>query len=154
MITNEVCKYNEQLIEKYPWLLPRNVWTDEIAEDYDFSYTLLDDMPTGWRVAFGEKMCAEIQAALEKMKDKNAVNQFRVVQIKEKFGQLRFYTNFYTKEIDEVIDKYTELSGTTCITCGEKATRISTGWISPFCDACADNIKGKTIPIEEFFSNP
>ena len=30
---------NKELIKKYPFLLPRNVWTDKVPEDYDYSYT-------------------------------------------------------------------------------------------------------------------
>lgn len=47
-------EYNKQLVEKYPFLLPRNRWTGKVQEDYDYSYTELDGMPDGWRKAFGE----------------------------------------------------------------------------------------------------
>ena len=47
-------EYNKQLCEKYPFLLPRNRWTGLVHPDYDYSYTELDAMPTGWRKAFGE----------------------------------------------------------------------------------------------------
>ena len=35
--------------------MPRNRWTGEVPEDYDYSYTELDSMPDGWRKAFGEQ---------------------------------------------------------------------------------------------------
>lgn len=144
-------EYNKQLIEKYPWLLPRNVWTDKIPEDYDYSYTLLDEFPTGWHIAFGKQMCADVQRELDKLKPETAAD-FRVVQIKEKFGSLRFYTNWVTEGIDEVIRQYENLSERTCIHCGEPATKISTGWISPWCDDCATYIHDNTMPINEYFS--
>lgn len=28
----------KQLVERYPYLLPRNVWTDKVPEDYDYTY--------------------------------------------------------------------------------------------------------------------
>ena len=39
-----------------------------------------------------------------------------------------------SKEVYEIIKKYENLSRNTCISCGEPATKISDGWISPFCD--------------------
>lgn len=141
-------EHNKELIEKYPWLLPRNRWTGEVVKDYDYSYTELDDIPDGWRIAFGKQFCADIQRELDKLKPETAAD-FRVLQTKEKFGQLRFYTNWVTEGIDEVIRRYENLSEHTCIRCGAPATKISTGWISPWCDKCADD---ECIPIGEFYS--
>ena len=53
--------HNYWLCYKYPWLIPHNRWTDEEIEDFDFSYTELDGMPEGWKKAFGEQICEEIQ---------------------------------------------------------------------------------------------
>ncbi len=36
---------NQKLIERFPFLMPRNRWTGEVPEDYDYSYTELDSMP-------------------------------------------------------------------------------------------------------------
>ncbi len=44
---------NQKLIERFPFLIPRNRWTGKVPEDYDYSYTELDSMPDGWRKAFG-----------------------------------------------------------------------------------------------------
>lgn len=143
-------EHNKELIEKYPWLLPRNCWTGEVVENYDYSFTELDDMPVGWRIAFGEQFCADIQHELDKLKSEAAAD-FRVLQIKEKFGQLRFYTNWVTEGIDEVIRRYENLSERTCIQCGAPATKITTGWISPFCDKCAEKFHGNTVDIDEFY---
>lgn len=149
MVIEEIRKYNKQLIAKYPWLLPRNVWTDEIVKDYDYSYTLLDDMPDGWRAAFGEQMCEEIQQVLNKFSSEVA-EKFRITQIKEKFGGLRFYTNWSTVEIDKIIDKYENISYSTCIRCGSPAKWITKGWISPFCDNCKPD--ENCVEIEKFYT--
>lgn len=139
---------NKQLCETYPFLLPHNRWTDDVSEDFDYSYTELDDMPDGWRQAFGLQMCDELKNVLEKI---DKINEFRIVQIKEKFGELRFYTNWIDDDIDKIIDKYTELSRRTCICCGKPATQITTGWISPFCDDCVKDIRDNFIPIDEYY---
>ena len=143
---------NKELIEKYPWLLPRNRWTGEVIKDYDYSFTELDDMPDGWRIAFGEQFCADIQHELDKLKPETAAD-FRIIQTKEKFGQLRFYTNWVTESLDEVIRRYENLSERTCIKCGAPATKITTGWISPFCDKCAEVYHENVIDINEFYND-
>ena len=140
---------NKELIEKYPWLLPRNRWTDKEIEDYDYSWTELDAMPEGWREAFGEQMCEEIQKVLEKA---NYVDKYRILQIKEKCGYLHWYSGGIPIEIKDeyqvIIKKYEKLSERTCLRCGAPATLVSTGWISPWCDKCAEKIHDHFEPIE------
>ena len=41
-------------------------------------------------------------------------------------------------KISDIINKYTELSYRTCCVCGKPATKISRGWICPYCDDCFD----------------
>lgn len=122
---------NKELIEKYPFLLPRNRFTGEIPEDYDYSWTELDAMSDGWRKAFGIDMCEEIRIALG-----DYVEKYRITQIKEKYGELRWYDFGAPEGVEEIINKYTKLSRKTCIICGKPATRVSIGWIMPFCDEC------------------
>lgn len=148
MVIEEIRKYNKQLIAKYPWLLPRNRWTGEVVDNYDYSYTELDDMPDGWRAAFGEQMCEEIQQALNMM-ESDIADTFRIMQIKEKYGSLCFYTNWLTDQIREIIYKYEKLSAHICISCGAPATKMSTGWISPYCDKCAEKIHDNFVEISQ-----
>jgi len=125
---------NKKLCKKYPFLIVKNRWTGQISENYDYSYTEIDAMPNGWFKAFGMQMVEELNSAL----GKNAKKYF-VTQIKEKYGSLRWYDNGCTKEGYEVIKKYQRLSEVTCITCGQPATKISSGWISPYCDEHFDD---------------
>ena len=202
--------FNKELINKYPWLLPRNRWTGEVVTGYSYDYTELDSMPNGWRVAFGDQMIEEIHQQLVKF---DFVDKFRIAQIKEKWGGLRFYyeatpvgklsedyTSFTRKgnetlkvdwdvenyclredysehyisyfdrdkagmtseEIDEynkdaihhyrlykilekctiqdIIEKYENLSFNICIGCGKPAEWVSKGWVSPFCTGCANKM--------------
>lgn len=144
---------NKKLCEKYPFLIPRNRWTGEVVEDYDYSYTELDAMPDGWRKVFGEQMCEEIQNELNKLSEEDKL-KYRILQIKEKYGYLRWYSNWHTDEIAKIITKYEELSERTCIKCGAPATKISLGWISPWCDECAKEVTkcDRLISIEDYFS--
>ena len=145
-------EYNKQLIEKYPFLMPYNVWTGKIDEDYDYEYTWLDDMPDGWRKAFGEQMCQEIKDALLE-EGEQILMDYRIDQIKEKYGYLCWYDSWTTKKVQDIICKYEDLSARTCISCGKPATKISRGWICPWCDDCASEKLEDYIPISEFYNN-
>ena len=73
---------NKELIEKYPWLQIRNVWTGELVEPEDYEFTWLDDLPNGWRKAFGLQMVKELDKILRKA---NFQNDYQIVQIKDKW---------------------------------------------------------------------
>ena len=65
---------NKKLVEEYPFLLPRMLSTDTISDDYDYQYTLFDDIPSGWREEFGIEMCEEIKKVLEKYGKENIIS--------------------------------------------------------------------------------
>jgi hypothetical protein len=104
--------------------------TAEVHPDYDYSYTELDSMPTGWRKAFGLQMCDEIKEALG-----DQLHDYRITDIKEKYGSLRWYDAGANESVYNVISKYEKISAITCISCGDPATKVTKGWISPYCDA-------------------
>ena len=142
---------NKELIDRYPFLIPRNVFTDKVVIDLEadeIEYTLLDEMPKGWRIAFGEQMCEEIREVLIKY---DYLNEYRIVQIKEKFGGLRWYDDGAPKEVFDIINKYEDISYTTCIQCGKPATLITKGWISPFCDDCAKSTRAYELYGKDYF---
>ena len=71
---------NKELLDKYPWLTPSNRFSGKLITDcagpdgetgywpgapdehpdYNYEYTELDNMPKGWRAAFGMDMCEEL----------------------------------------------------------------------------------------------
>ena len=109
-------------------------WIDEKILDNIFilpTHTELDAMPCGWRKAFGIQMCKDLRKQLWK---EGNLFKYRITQIKEKWGVLCWYNETASKEVYEIIKKYEKLSRNTCIVCGEPATKISDGWISPYCD--------------------
>lgn len=107
-ISQERKDYNKQLCERYPFLIPSNRFSGikiteaqnggywpgdpEAIPEYDYEYTELDSMPDGWRKAFGEQMCEELKNELLKF---NYLDKYRITQIKEKFGTLRWYDEGY-----------------------------------------------------------
>lgn len=141
---------NKKIIEQYPFLLPRNRWTGAYPTDFDFSFTVLDALPDGWRTAFGEEICKEI---MEELVLNNCVDEYRITQIKEKYGELHWYAHGGTERIHrEIVPKYEIMSRRICLICGRPATLISTGWIAPWCSVCADKTPNlQFIDIDEFY---
>ena len=41
------------------------------------------------------------------------------LQVKEKYGSLRFYLSYYSEELDEIIQRVESQSACTCETCGK-----------------------------------
>ena len=99
------------------------------------SYTELDAMEPGWKKAFGIQMCKELKQELKKHK---FLYKYRIFQIKEKWGYLHWYDSGHPKDskIYDIIHKYEQISAKTCGECGKPATKISKGWIYPYCDDC------------------
>lgn len=141
-------EYNKNLLEKYPWLTPYNVWTGKLNEDYDYDHTWADCIPEGWRLTFGDQMIEELSQLLKKY---NIEKDYSIVEIKEKFGGLRWYDNGFPKEGYEEymnwIHKYEDLSFKTCISCGKPAIGYTRGWIIPLCKECMED--QKYDPIED-----
>ena len=100
------------------------------------------EMPLGWEKAFGKKMCRELNDLLKKA---NFENDYRLVQVKEKYAQLRWYDNgvpeSISKEYDELIKHYEDLSEKTCQGCGGEATlKKCAGWYVALCDKCEEEM--------------
>ena len=131
---------NKKLLKKYPWLTPNDWWFRRLTpRQHKYDFTLLDEIPRGWKLAFGESFTAELDAVLlsEQIKD-----QFYLEQVKEKYGQLTIYYRPCNDKIDQVIDKYSYLSENICLVCGRPDVPITEdGWICPLCKKCFDNDK-------------
>lgn len=57
------------------------------------------------------------------------------VQVKEKFGTLRFYMSFSTQEMDKDISEAEDESERTCETCGKPgALRDDLSWLKTLCE--------------------
>jgi len=109
-------KKTDELLRKYPKVFSNS---PEIYR-YGFShgdgwYDLIDDL------------CREL-SKLDLPKD------FRVQQIKEKFGGLRFYVAPETDEVRELISRFERLSYEVCEACGEPGEERKTKWIRTLCD--------------------
>lgn len=100
-------------------------------------YNELDAMDNGWKKNFGIDFCKDLKKAI--LKDggwKYMITKFRIMQIKEKYGVLVVYPNYYTENVQNVLNSYEELSQHVCINCGKEATKRTLSYICPYCDGC------------------
>ncbi len=132
-----------KLEPKYKWLRPRNRFSDELVYREDGSpWSEIEALPEGWYIAFGEKMIDELNDLLVKY---DFVDKYRITQIKEKYGGLRWYDNGFPeagiKEYYAWLNKYELLSEKTCMVCGKKGKLRGGHWVMPLCDEHAKPIK-------------
>ena len=64
---------------------------------------------------------------------------YQIIEMKEKWGEMRVISecnNEYREQIDDIEQYYQGVSATLCCKCGKPATKLSRGWILPWCDEC------------------
>lgn len=148
MTQEEIIKKNKDLCKKYPFLLPRNDFTDKVPDDYDYSYTEIDAIPEGWQIAFGDMLIKELGDSLRRTGNHKS---FRFDQIKEKWGSLRIYHHGGNDKSERIIEKYSTLSENICMLCGKPDVYMTNrGWLYPCCKECWENNERHTnIPYED-----
>lgn len=108
---------NSDLLEKYPKLL-KGVSYIECGDGW---YNLLDNL------------CKVISHHIKKLPEE-IVDEIYAVQIKEKFGTLRFYMNQETPFISGAIDLADSMSSSICEECGLPGRSTNKGWIKVLCE--------------------
>ena len=105
-------------------------------------------LPDGWLKAFGIQMCEEISAVLPPQDGFGEYERYRILEVKEKYGQLRWFdAGEGSTEARKIVSKYERLSEHTYVECGKPATRMSTHWICPYCNDCGPEYE-KYVEIE------
>ena len=85
-------------------------------------------------------MSKKLEALILEMPEKERQN-YKAVQIKEKFGGLRVYLFSETKEMEEIISEAEKLCDITCEKCGAEGRFRSKGWCIVLCDNCDNQTK-------------
>lgn len=67
-------------------------------------------------------------------------DDYYAVQVKEKFGGLRFYMNMETEEMGRAIEEAEGRSIITCEVCGVPGRRTGRGWVKTLCETHAEVI--------------
>jgi hypothetical protein len=101
----------------------------------EIEYDVLCELPIGWTKRFGVSMLGGLNEVIKN----HGIQNYKVLQVKEKFGQLRWYDSGVPDraKIDyyKWLGKYEALSEKTCQTCGKAGKeRTIGGWISILCD--------------------
>lgn len=93
----------------------------------------------------------QIQQALTSDRDKDEFDVPYVVQVKEKFGTLRFYCwCFQSHAIDAVISRMEEDSESICEDCGKPGElRMDIGWYSTLCDTHHQESRDRVYALEK-----
>ena len=140
-ITDEKMK---ELLEKYPFLVYRNVFSDEKCfdekKDLEINYYKEWD-GYGWE-GIWKKYLEKLFELYDNKWSEETKKHFQFTEIKEKYGQLRIYTSFTDTE-ENLESKAEMLSEWTCMKCGKQPRDsrgrhiIWRGWIGNYCKDCA-----------------
>lgn len=117
----------------------------EIPNDCLKKYTIIQPDPTlrnnlmafGFEIGEGwMSLVIELLDKIQHLVDNNPeYSDLQILQIKEKYSQLRVYLNYYYKEIEDLIDEYEEKSAYICEVCGDEGIiRDLHGWYTTLCD--------------------
>lgn len=131
-----------KMLKKYPWFV-YEAWRCEPKKRIKYpnqskwrepeKFCAMDIGTLGWEIAFGEMMRNDLDAEIKK----SNLKDFVVEQIKEKYGELRFYYRGGNAKTDEIISAYSHLSSNICVRCGKPdVTSSKRGWIVPMCKKC------------------
>lgn len=122
------------LIEKYPHLFPENFYFE--CEDgwYDILSSLL------WRIKKHEEHIVQDNGyRVRHGRDPIKYESVKIVQIKEKFGGLRFYYDGGDEYIRGAVALAEDMSYKTCEECGDPGTVGEKGYYRIRCQECRDN---------------
>ena len=85
-----------------------------------------------------DTLCDTIQGYIDRNRKYNAIDiaQVTAVQVKEKFGTLRFYYDGGDDTVRGMVWLAENLSAEICENCGNPGTLVRTGWMRTLCDTC------------------
>lgn len=114
----------------------------ELSEHFHDTKFISCSIPSGWM-----RLVGDLHRSL-------SPDGYRIVQIKEKFGELRFYATDYPENNRALIHRAEKLSAKTCQNCGDTTTaRLRNhGWVATLCQAC--DATGERGYARELYSTP
>lgn len=120
----------QRLVERWPtWF---NVKGDIRETSMSFGFQPGD----GW-FDLVWALCERLEAVVA-VAETETGRSFHVLQVKEKFGGLRFYTNYSNDTISSLIEAAGIESIHTCEVCGGPGRRRGTSWVETRCDEHAN----------------
>lgn len=137
----------EELIERFPFIVIRDCETGEPFRDSETGEVCIElDHTWGWH-DLELLICEHIKKEYDTW-DEETKKNFSILQVKEKFGGLRFYCSRETEKIRLATDWAENISFYTCIKCGKKEeispgrfrVYLTKGWVCPYCKDCAEEL--------------
>lgn len=144
------CIKNWMFCKKYPFWKLTDIWYDYNTSINDprkgiknffikYNFTWYDEIPVGWRKAFGKQLSKDIKRAgssyLKNHRGKTWEDIISWSQIKEKWGELCLYASAI-EELGNILERYEWLSIGYCIDCGKPARYRTRGWVEFYCKDC------------------
>jgi len=136
--------HNFWLVMKYPFLKPSCGYGTDMEyyrKGYRYRYesTWMDNVPAGWR-----DLVLELCKRLKQIIKEDNLKDYRITQVKEKWGELCWYYEGGNQRVRDLTIEYEKRSRNTCINCGKTPTKYYTkGWITYICEDCADKYYAK-----------
>lgn len=130
---------DEKLVEKYPL-----IFKDRYGSMQDTAMCWGFSCGDGWYYLI-DTLCDTIQSHIDnsiKFNNKE-ISQVVAVQVKEKFGTLRFYYNGGDDYIDGAVMLAELLSGKICDKCGNPGKLRDGGWVRTLCNEHAIELEYK-----------
>lgn len=118
---------SREIIQKYPKLFGESLICFECGE--------------GWF-----KLLDELFEKINVIVEKENFEDFRILQVKEKFGRLQIFINYGNDEIYNLINDATEKSTKMCELCGKPGTLTREGWFRVLCKQHLRENKSIYIP--------
>lgn len=86
----------------------------------------------GWTDLLVE-LCEKMQSYLSTL-EPEILNEFVALQVKEKYGELRFYLSAYDEVLENLISEYTKKSRYVCESCSKPGHIRGQNWWYAACD--------------------
>lgn len=129
-------EFDLKLVEKYP-----KIFVNRYGDPKETLMCWGFDIGDGWYNMI-DLLCWMIQNHCDNNPD---VQQVVAVQVKEKFGGLRFYVDGGDDTINNWIQFAENLSNRTCEVCGAPGRMRGKGW---YFTACVDHARGQLLDDE------
>lgn len=125
----------------------------KLVEDFPLLYSDTNKPPQESLMCFGfecrdgwyhiiRSLSRRLEECIEDYNNKNlsTTNPPRAMQVKEKFGSLRFYMTHATDDMFTIIEAYELISEDVCEECGMTGAKIEgPGWLRALCPSCRGN---------------
>jgi hypothetical protein len=118
--------YRQELVEK---VYPRDQWLRNLL------VKLLPDKQEDFSSVIGSWQNLGFKALVW-----HPDTGFKVSQVKEKFGELRYYHSGSSERIHTLVRMAEYLSSVTCEQCGEPGKLRGKGWLKTECDKCSGEV--------------